>query len=94
MLYFVYILKCKDNDYYTGLTTDIHRRIKDHTEGKNKSTKFKRPLKLIFYTCFPSKKLAADFEQYLKSNSGRSFRNKHLIFSLEKEKKPTKVYLV
>jgi len=83
MPYFVYLLKCKDSDYYTGITTNVHRRLKEHLTGENKSTKYKRPLKLVFYACFPNKKLAADFEQYLKSNSGRSFRNKHLVFSLE-----------
>jgi putative endonuclease len=86
MPYFVYILKSNNNTLYTGLTNNLRRRIYDHNNGFNLSTKQLRPLKLIFFACFPNKKLAANFEQYLKSNSGRSFRNKHLIFSLQNEK--------
>ncbi len=85
MPYFVYILHCGNGEYYTGLTNNIRRRLTEHQSGVNKNTSYLRPLKLIFYICFPNKKLAADFEQYLKTNSGRAFRNKHLILSLKRK---------
>jgi putative endonuclease len=32
-VYFVYILQCKDGSLYTGITTDLARRLKEHKEG-------------------------------------------------------------
>ncbi|MBR5514076.1 MAG: GIY-YIG nuclease family protein [Ruminococcus sp.] len=39
--YFVYIIKCRDERLYTGITTDIERRFAEHSEGK-KGAKFTR----------------------------------------------------
>lgn len=33
--YYVYILKCNDKNYYTGVTNDIDRRLKEHQNGFN-----------------------------------------------------------
>jgi putative endonuclease len=33
-MYFVYILKCKDGSLYTGITTDVARRLEEHKSGK------------------------------------------------------------
>lgn len=33
-LYFVYILQCKDNSYYVGMTSDLGERIIEHNSGK------------------------------------------------------------
>jgi putative endonuclease len=77
--YYVYILKGKDGSFYTGLTHDLKRRIGEHKNGLSVCTKNLRPIKLIFYCCFVSKAITAQFEQYLKSHSGRSFRDKHLV---------------
>ena len=32
-LYYVYIVKCSDNSYYTGVTNDLERRINEHNDG-------------------------------------------------------------
>jgi predicted GIY-YIG superfamily endonuclease len=40
-LYFVYILLCSDDTYYTGVTNDINRREKEHLEGYNTNLVFK-----------------------------------------------------
>jgi putative endonuclease len=32
-MYFVYLLECKDTSIYTGITTDVARRLKEHKEG-------------------------------------------------------------
>ena len=50
MLYFVYILKCFDDTLYTGITTDINRRLDEHnTSDKGaKYTKVRRPVKLVY----------------------------------------------
>ncbi|MFH1749441.1 MAG: GIY-YIG nuclease family protein [bacterium] len=48
-------------------------------EEEKPATKGKRPISLVFYCAFPTKEQAVEFEKYLKSGSGQSFRNKHLI---------------
>lgn len=52
--YFVYILKCGDNSYYTGFTNNIERRLIEHQTGKNKGcyTFDKRPLELMWFETF------------------------------------------
>ena len=79
MQYFVYILKCSDGSFYTGLSNNLKRRLKEHEEGKSVNTKNLRPIELVFYSCFKARHLAAEFEQYLKTHSGIAFRNKHLV---------------
>lgn len=32
-MYSLYILKCKDGSLYTGITTDVARRLKEHKAG-------------------------------------------------------------
>ena len=78
-MYYVYILYLANNTFYTGSTTDIYRRIKEHKNGKSKSTKNFRPLKLVWYCIFPSRLQARRFENYLKTGSGQAFRNKRLV---------------
>ena len=50
MSYYVYIVKCSDNSLYTGITTDINRRIHEHNETKKgaKYTKSRRPVSLVY----------------------------------------------
>ncbi len=48
-MYYVYMVRCKDNSLYTGWTTDPKRRTKEHNEGKGaKYTRSKRPVKLVY----------------------------------------------
>ena len=65
--------------YYSGFTDDLKRRVKEHSEGKVHTTSINLPIKLVWYGCFMDKKKASDFEKYLKSSSGFSFRNKRLL---------------
>ena len=50
MSYYVYILECSDNTLYTGITTDISRRVDEHNSSKKgaKYTKLRRPVKLVY----------------------------------------------
>lgn len=80
MNYFVYILKSKkDSSIYTGVTTDVKRRIREHNGGSAKYSSSKSPFKLAWCGIFSDKKKAYDFERYLKSSSGFAFRNKRLL---------------
>lgn len=42
MEYFVYVLRCRDNTLYTGMTNDLSRRIRQHLQGKGKGAKYTR----------------------------------------------------
>lgn len=50
MPYFVYILECADGTFYTGSTTDIVRRIREHNDSKKGAcyTKTRRPVVLKY----------------------------------------------
>ncbi len=78
-MYYVYLLKLLNNDYYAGSCSNLKNRFEDHQEGKNISTKPFLPVKLIYYCAFPTKTRAIKFERYLKTGSGKAFPNKHLI---------------
>lgn len=78
-MYHAYIIQLSDNSFYHGSSTNLTDRIKAHQSGSVESTKNLRPIKLVFYAAFTSKKLATDFEDYLKTTSGWAFRNKRLI---------------
>ncbi|PWB23557.1 GIY-YIG nuclease family protein [Flavobacterium sp. HTF] len=78
--YYVYILKCSDNSYYTGFTNDINRRLNEHSFGLNKEcyTYNKRPLQLMFYTEFNDVLQAIAFEKQVK---GWSRKKKEAIIN-------------
>ena len=70
--YYVYILRRKkDKKFYIGHTTDLIRRLKDHNQGKNKSTRHRRPLQLIFFEAYISKQDALRREKYFKTTKGK-----------------------
>ncbi len=66
--YYVYILKCSDNSYYTGITNNIDRRFTEHQDGENpKSYTFnKRPVVLVFLDLFNDVNEAINFEKQIK----------------------------
>lgn len=78
-MFYAYILRLKDKSYYHGSSIDLKKRVKEHQGGIISSTKNLRPVKLVFYAAFETKKKAIEFEKYLKSSSGFAFRNKRLI---------------
>ena len=70
-MYYVYVLKSeKDGSLYIGETSNWEKRVKEHNQGKNKSTRPFRPYKLIYYEAFLDKKDAKAREKYLKSGWG------------------------
>ena len=79
-MYYVYILKCKDGNIYTGCTNDLKDRVERHNKGQVSATKERRPIELTNYTAFRDKYNAYKFEIYLKSGSGRAFIKKHFTY--------------
>lgn len=79
-MYYVYILKSKKIEkFYTGVTSDLKRRMKEHNSGNSDFTAWSGPYELVWYGAFSSKEKAYAFETYLKSSSGFAFRNKRLV---------------
>ncbi|OOG79241.1 GIY-YIG nuclease family protein, partial [Algoriphagus sp. A40] len=66
--FFVYILKCSDSSYYTGVTNSIERRFSEHQEGIDQTcyTFKRRPLELVFVQEFMEIKEAIAFEKQIK----------------------------
>lgn len=66
-MFFVYILQCRDNTYYTGYTNDIDKRIKVHNEGKgSKYTRSRLPVKLVYLEKLETKSAAMQREIAIK----------------------------
>lgn len=64
----VYILKCNDQSYYTGITNNLEKRISDHENGKGaKYTRGRGPFKLVFKEIFPNRSEASKREFFIKA---------------------------
>jgi len=49
-MWHVYIIECKDEKLYTGITNNLNRRLSEHNSGNGgRFTKFRRPVKLVYY---------------------------------------------
>ncbi|MGP1612565.1 MAG: GIY-YIG nuclease family protein [Catonella sp.] len=67
MMYYIYILLCIDNTYYTGFTTDVQKRLIEHNAGKGaKYTRGRTPCKLVYTEIFKDKGSAMKREWYIK----------------------------
>jgi putative endonuclease len=64
----LYVLLCADGSYYTGTTTDIKRRLKEHNTSRRgaKYTKTRRPVEIIYTEKFPSRSSAQKAEYRFK----------------------------
>jgi predicted GIY-YIG superfamily endonuclease len=48
--WFLYILKCSDDTFYTGITKDLQRRLQQHQDGKaSRYTRTRRPVTLLYH---------------------------------------------
>ena len=65
------------DEWYTGMTHDLHGRLRDHNERRSVHTRRCKPWELVLYLGFADEKRAVQFEKYLKSGSGRAFARKH-----------------
>lgn len=80
-MYYVYVLKSKkDNKIYIGLTNDLRKRLIEHNQELSKSTKYRRPLMLIYYEAYVSLKDAQIREKKLKKFKNSYAELKKRIF--------------
>ena len=77
MGWFVYVLKSlKDKNLYIGLTSNLDNRIERHNNGYEKTTRSRRPFRLLHFEQFESRPEARKREIYLKSGFGREIIKK------------------
>jgi putative endonuclease len=66
-MFYVYVLQSlKDGKCYIGFTVDLKNRYKEHSLGLVKSTSYRRPLELIYYECYKSRRITQRRERQLK----------------------------
>jgi len=82
--YFVYILLCADDTFYTGYTDDLDKRLKTHNAKKGaKYTRSRTPLKLVYSEKFGTKSEAMKREKAIKKLS-RAEKKKLVSFQQPK----------
>ena len=69
-MYYVYVIVSEEGEKYIGYTSDLRRRLKEHREGRNMSTRG-RKWKLVYYEAYLSREDAFRREKKLKQR-GRS----------------------
>ena len=67
--WFVYIVRCKNGSLYTGITTDVDRRINEHNKGTTAAayTRSRRPVELVYYERVNTRSAAAQREAEIKN---------------------------
>ena len=67
-MYYLYILECADKTLYTGITTNVKRRIVEHTSTNlgAKYTSSRRPLKMVYSKKFKNRSTASKEEARVK----------------------------
>lgn len=76
--WYVYIIQCYDGKFYTGITTDLNRRIREHNSGKSRSARFvrtRRPVVLIYSEEYKTRKCALAREREIKKLTRREKKN-------------------
>lgn len=70
-MYYVYILKCSDKTLYTGITTNLKRRVEEHNSSQfgAKYTRGRRPVRLVYSIKKKTRSLALKEECKIKKLS-------------------------
>jgi len=74
-MFYVYVLRSQsDSGFYIGFSTDLKRRLAEHTRGASLATKFRGPWKLVYYEAYTEREDAEGREKFLKSGAGRRLK--------------------
>ena len=67
--WFVYLLECADGSYYTGITTDLERRVNEHNGGARgaRYTRARQPVSLVYHEPAESRSAAASREYAIRT---------------------------
>jgi len=74
-MYFIYILKCSDDSFYTWITTDLERRAKEHNWDLPwwaKYTKWRWPVEIVYFEEIENRSLASKREIEIKKISKKN----------------------
>lgn len=89
-MFYIYILESQLNkSLYFGYTADLKRRIKEHNQGLNFSTKRYLPWELIYYEACKEESDAKRREKYLKTTQGGRLIKRRIKDYLYKSKNLT-----
>jgi len=78
-MFYIYVLQSiKKGNLYTGYTADLRKRLKEHNQGLNQSTKPYRPWNLIYYEAYKKRDIAQKRERQLKSGKAHMELKKRL----------------
>ena len=99
-MYYTYMLRCKDNSIYTGITTDIKRRMEEHFSKNEKCAKYTYthiPLKLEAVWQSDTKALASKLEYHIKKSLTKKqkeelIKNQKLLENFLSEKIDVEMY--
>ena len=70
-MWYLYVVECSDGSLYTGVTTDVHRRLSEHNNSSKgaKYTRSMRPVRLVYYEKHADRSSACKAEYALKKLS-------------------------
>jgi len=73
VLYYLYIVECSDGTLYTGIATDLDRRIEEHNSSDKgaKYTRARRPVTLVYSEEYPNRSEASKREYFIKKKMTR-----------------------
>ncbi len=73
-MYYVYMVKCADNTLYTGISTELERRIEEHNDSDKgaKYTRVRRPVRLVYSEEHPDRSAASKREYEIKKKMSRA----------------------
>ncbi len=73
-MFYTYVLhSIKDGKFYIGFSSDLKKRLIEHTNGLVEATKSRRPVELVYYEACQSKEKAIAREKSLKTGFGRKY---------------------
>ena len=74
MLYYLYIVRCADDTLYTGIATELERRIEEHNNSTKgaKYTRTRRPVTLVYHETFDDRSSASKREYEIKKRMSRA----------------------
>ena len=78
-MWYTYILKMADGEYYVGSTNDLRRRMEEYARGRGVSKKWRLPVVLEAYIAIKSEQTARSLEKYLKTSSGKATLRKRIL---------------
>jgi len=67
--WFIYMVECSDKTFYTGITTDLYRRVDEHNESEKgaKYTKARRPVRMVYFETAENRSMASKREKDIKN---------------------------